>query len=151
MSRKRANISAALRARRALLLAEGRRRFYVHPLDVGPHSMLAGKSHDSVSDCIAAAHAWLQRVRSEDFWWFSIVERAELPGQSVVASVRDFLVYNDLLPLLPSVRREGRTFDEPREARAKSGSNGVSRTSGTFKASDGKGSPCRRYEVPRHG
>lgn len=152
MSRQRASISASLRARRALLLAEGRRRFYVYPLDVGPHSSLGSVPHDSPHDCIAAAHAWLQRVRSEESWWFTVVERAELPGESVHASVQDILVYNDLLPLRPvpagAEERGGAHSVSAPEGRAKPGASGASPLSGTFKATSGDGVPCRRKQVP---
>lgn len=149
MSRRRANISASLRASRALLLAEGRRRFYVFPLDVGPHSRLGAVPHDSISDCVASAHAWLQRVRNEECWWFSIVERAELPGQSVHASVRDILVYNDLLPLR---RSEGGSHSTPGAVGpTASGESGASPGTGTLIATNGNGVFCRRRSVPTYG
>lgn len=146
MSRRRANISASLQAHRALLLAEGRRRFYVHPLDVGPYSRLGRVAHDSPADCIAAAHLWLQRARSDLSWWFRIVERAELPGQSVHASVQDVLVFSDLLPL----RSFGGSHSIPGAARPReSGESSASPETGTIKAFDGSGSPCKRQFVPR--
>lgn len=152
MSRQRASISASLRARRALLLAEGRRRFYVYPLDVGPHSSLGSVPHDSPHDCIAAAHAWLQRVRSEESWWFTIVERSELPGESVHASVQDILVYNDLLPIRPVPSRAeerggAHSVSRPKGERNR-GQADASPLSGTFKATSGDGVPCRRKQVP---
>lgn len=143
----RRSISASLRARRALLLAEGRRRFYVFPLDVGPHSTLGKVSHASPSDCIAAAHSWLQRVRLEESWWFSIVERAELPGQSVTVSVQDFLVFNDLL--LPAPKRRGCDSGAGRVATGEPGASGSGPGAGTIFAFDGAGAPCRRRNVPR--
>lgn len=147
-------ISASFRARRALLLAEGRRRFYVHPLDVGPHSVLAGKPHDSFADCVASAHAWLQRVRAEDAWWFSVIERAELPGQSVVAGYQDILVFNDLLPFGPRPHGSEAKGDAIREAArsaCRAGASGAAPVAGTIKATNGMGLPCRRREVPCYG
>lgn len=153
MSRRAASISATLRARRALLLAEGRRRFYVFPLDVGPHSTLGKVPHASPSDCVAAAHAWLQRVRSEDAWWFALVERSELNGESVVVSRQDFLVFNDLLPLGrrpagseatgANIRRAGRSPCESGESVSVPGA-------GSVFATNGSGVPCRRKQVPQY-
>lgn len=144
--------SAALRARRALLLAEGRRRFYVFPLDVGPHSKLGKVPHASLSDCIASAHSWLQRARSEPAWWFTIVERAELPGQSCFASVRDILVYADLLPPRPGFEVEGDAIREAARKRVLNREQAEAAPgTGTFIATDGKGAPCRRRRVPQYG
>lgn len=144
---RRGSVSASLRARRALLLAEGRRRFYVFPLDVGPHSTLGKSPHLSVSDCVASAHAWLQRVRFEDSWWFSVVEKAELNGESVWASRQDILVFNDLL--LPSPKRGGCDSRGGAIAPAEAGARVGTPRAGTFKATDGNGVSCRRQYVSR--
>lgn len=153
MSRRVGSISATLRARRALLLAEGRRRFYVFPLDVGPHSRLGKIPHGSPSDCVAAAHAWLQRVKDADSWWFTIVERAELNGQSVHAGVQDILVFNDLLPIgrrPPGSEARGDAIREAARSACRAGASGAAPQAGTFKATNGSGVPCRRRQVPQY-
>lgn len=149
---RRASCSAGLQAQRALLLAEGRRRFYCFPLDVGPHSKLGKIPHSSISDCIASARSWLQRARPELAWWFTIVERAELPGQSCCASVRDILVYADLLPLRPGFEVKGDAIREAARQRVPNREQATAAPgTGTFIATDGRGVPCRRRKVPQYG
>lgn len=146
-------VSAVLRSRRALLLAEGRRRFYVFPLDVGPHSRLGKIPHGSPSECLAAAHAWLQRVRDADSWWFSVVEKAELDGESTWAGVQDILVFNDLLPIgrRPSgFEARGDAIREAARSACRAGASGAAPQAGTFKATNGLGVPCRRRQVPQY-
>lgn len=105
--KRRGSVSASLLARRALLLAEGRRRFFVSPCDVGPLSTLADVPRSSVSECIAAAHEWLTRARSADCWTFEIVERAELGAESVWADHRLVTVFADLVPVVARLRSDG--------------------------------------------
>lgn len=154
MSRRRNSISAALRSRRAVLLAEGRRRYYVYPLDVGPHSKLGKQSFGSSGDCVAAAHAWLQAAREADSWWFTVVERAELGGESVVASYQDILVFADLLPLGRRPNGTEVRGDAIRKGGplgpARAGASGAAPLTGTFKATNGRGVPCRRRQVPQY-
>lgn len=150
--RRLGSCSAALQAQRALLLAEGRRRFYCFPLGVGPYSKLGKVPHSSMSDCIASAHLWIQRARAEDSWWFTVIERAELNGQSCVASYRDILVFNDLLPLSPGSEVKGDAIREAARKRVPNREQAVAAPgTGTFIATDGRVVPCRRRKVPQYG
>lgn len=149
MLRPRINITAVQQSRRSLLLERGARRFYVRPLDVGPRSSLGAVPRLTISDCVSAAHLWLQSRLYVAEWWFRIVERAELGGMSCDVRKQDILVYSDTL--FPGFEVEGGAHSTgPRVARGPSGASGAPPGTGTFFARC-DGLPCLRRDVPKGG
>lgn len=101
-TRKRVNVSRALRVRRALRVALGERRFSWRPLDVGPGRPAAGfpRTCKTEADCLRLMHEWLLHNRPDSpSWWFFVEQRAyDASGvYSVVVDYHDVLVYRDTL------------------------------------------------------
>lgn len=102
MSRRRSNISASLRRRRALRVAVGVHRFEWRALDakVGRPAVTFPRVVDSESDCLRLMHEWLlaNRLHAES-WWFHVRELAyDYSGRyHVCVRYFDVLVYRRTL------------------------------------------------------
>lgn len=102
MSRRRANISASLRRRRALRVAVGVHRFEWRPLDTkaGRPRGSFPRVVDSEAQLMQCMHEWLLANRPEaDCWWFHVNEHAyDCTGRYfVVVRYFDVLVYRQTL------------------------------------------------------
>lgn len=102
MSRRRANISAALRRRRALRVAVGVHRFEWRALDTKPGRPAVSfpRVVDSEADCLRLMHEWLLANRPHvESWWFHVRELAyDYSGRyHVCVRYFDVLVYRRTL------------------------------------------------------
>lgn len=102
MSKRRSNISAALRRRRALRVAVGVHRFEWRALDcsAGRPSVSFPRETSTEAEALRFMHEWLLSNRpASPSWWFHVRELAydEHCRFHVVVKSWDVLVYRDTL------------------------------------------------------
>lgn len=132
----RGSISAALQSRRSTILRDGRRRFYVFPVDL--ESSLYRIPHTSLSDCLRSAHAFLRALRASPSMAFEIVERAELHRESVWVGRREVLVFAETMPRRSEAGADSRNGasrgDSPVRGASFAGASGSDRRTGNHQS-----------------